>query len=72
MRLIRVLTLAMLTVAPALAQQTSSGDPFPSPIAATEGVISVNFVEFASIPDVGTEAPRMMILVDGRVHAACS
>jgi hypothetical protein len=39
-------------------------DPFPMPIRATEGVIRVSFVEFASIPDVSGEAARMMLLVD--------
>lgn len=48
--------------APASAQRPT--DPFPTPIAATEGVIRVSFVEFASIPDAGGEAARMMLLVD--------
>ena len=39
-------------------------DPFPKPIPATEGVIRVNFVEFASLPDVDGEAARMMLLVN--------
>jgi hypothetical protein len=39
-------------------------DPFPTPIPATEGVIRVSFVEFASVPDVDGEASRMMLLVD--------
>ena len=35
------------------------------PIPATEGVIKVNFVEFASLPDLGEPMPaRMMLLVD--------
>ena len=39
-------------------------DPFP-PIEATAGVISVNFREFAVIPDAsGNEAPRLMHLVN--------
>ena len=41
-----------------------SNNPFPTPIPATEAVIAVNYVEFASIPDVGTAAPRMNLLVD--------
>ena len=32
-----------------LAQVTN--DPFPTPIPATDGVITVKFVEFATIPD---------------------
>src|SRR5262245_56529935 len=39
-------------------------DPYPEPIEATQGVITVNFVEFASIPDENGEAPRLMHLVD--------
>ena len=61
MSMTRVLVLLLLAV-PALAQTPT--DPFPTPIAATEGVIRVSFVEFASIPDVGGEAARMMLLVD--------
>jgi Glucose / Sorbosone dehydrogenase len=53
---------ALLSACSALAQ--SSNDPFPTPIQATEGVITVNFVEFATIPDISGEAPRMMLLVD--------
>ena len=39
-------------------------DPFPAPIPATEGVVRVSFVEFATIPDAAGEPPRMMLLVD--------
>jgi hypothetical protein len=39
-------------------------DPFPTPIEATQGVVTVSFVEFASIPDERGEAPRLMHLVD--------
>jgi len=41
-----------------------SNNPFPTPIPAIEGVIKVNFVEFASVPDAGTEAARMDLLLD--------
>jgi hypothetical protein len=41
-----------------------SNNPFPAPIPATESVIAVRFVEFASVPDAGTEAPRMNLLLD--------
>ena len=54
--------MALLLAVPALAQTPT--DPFPTPIPTTEGVIQVSFVEFASIPDVGGEAARMMLLVD--------
>ena len=57
------LTLACLLTASWAAAQ-SPDDPFPEPIPATEGVIRVSYAEFASIPDVGGEAARMMLLVD--------
>jgi hypothetical protein len=43
-----------------------TNDPFPDPIAAQDGVITVAFVEFASLPDLPGEAQpaRMMMLVD--------
>jgi Glucose / Sorbosone dehydrogenase len=55
---------ALLLAYPALAQTTS--DPFPQPMAATEGVITVQFVEFASLPDIAGQAQpaRMMLLVN--------
>ena len=37
-------------------------DPFPNPIPAEEGAIKVNFVEFATLPDVGTNAARPMLM----------
>jgi len=39
-------------------------DPFPGPIPATEGAISVGAAEFAVLPDIGGVAARMMNLVD--------
>ena len=39
-------------------------DPFPEPIPATEGAITVNIVEFASLPDIDGLAALMMLLVD--------
>lgn len=44
----------------------TTNDPFPRPIAVTEGVIAVRFVEFASLPDIAgeTQPARMMLLVD--------
>ena len=47
---------------PLLPGQTT--DPFPQPIAATEGVIRVGVREFASVPDIDGVAARMMNLVD--------
>jgi len=62
MHVIRVALVGCLISVAVLAQRTA--DPFPTPIPTTEGVIQVRFVEFASIPDVGGEAARMMLLVD--------
>ena len=57
-----LMTAALVTASPLFAQ--TSNDPFPEPIASSEGVIRVNFVEFASIPDIDETAARMMRLVD--------
>jgi hypothetical protein len=59
-----VLLLATWLIAAATARAQVSSDPFPTPIQATDGVIAVKFVEFAAIPDVNGEAPRMMHLAD--------
>ena len=60
--LIRLMPAVLLITCPAFAQTTS--DPFPDPIAATDGVIKVKFAEFATIPETGTAAPRVMQLVN--------
>jgi len=57
------LTFAALLVASPLCAQAAN-DPFPNPIAATEGVVRVNYVEFASIPDIDGTAARMMTMLD--------
>ena len=62
MRLTLMTTALLVTASPLLAQTTN--DPFPSPIPSTEGVIRVDFVEFASIPDIDGSPARMMRLVD--------
>jgi Glucose / Sorbosone dehydrogenase len=63
MSTIRLFVLAVSIASPALAQTTN--DPFPKPINTTEGAIAVNYVEFATIPDMPSgEAPRMNTLVD--------
>ena len=62
MRSSRLVVLALMLAPAALAQ--SPIDPFPASIPATEGVIRVRVVDFASVPDVGGEAARMMLLVD--------
>jgi hypothetical protein len=54
---------ATIVAATAFAQVTN--DPFPEPIPASEAVISVKFVEFATVPDSESGlAPRMMLLAD--------
>jgi hypothetical protein len=45
-------------------QPGQTADPFPQPIAATEGVITVGVREFASVPDIDGVAARMMNLVN--------
>jgi hypothetical protein len=63
MAVARVIALLVLVVACAFAQ--APNDPFPAPINATDGVIKVNFIEFASLPDLGGQQPsRPMLLVD--------
>jgi hypothetical protein len=42
----------------------TTNDPFPEPIRTTDGAITVRFTNFATLPDVGTEAARTMTLVD--------
>jgi glucose/arabinose dehydrogenase len=57
-----VLIATILIASAARGQSTS--DPFPAPIPAADGVIMVKFAEFAAIPDIAAEAPRMMLLLD--------
>jgi Glucose / Sorbosone dehydrogenase len=57
-----VLIAATVLAAPAAAQNTT--DPFPTPIRSTEGVIRVDYREFARVPDIDGQAARMMLLVD--------
>lgn len=62
----------VFAASPALAQRGQPAplppgqttDPFPAPIPATEGVITVSFLEFASLPDINNVAARMMLLVN--------
>jgi hypothetical protein len=58
----RALIIALLTASCVLAQTGS--DPFPQAIPAADGVIRVNVVEFASIPDVDGQPARMMLMVN--------
>ena len=59
----RIFTIAALACASVIAQTPT--DPFPQPINATDNVINVNVVEFATLPDLGGPMPaRPMLLVD--------
>ena len=59
---IRPLIAALLTASCVFAQ--TGTDPFPQPIPATDGVIRVSVVEFATIPDVDGQPARMMLMVN--------
>lgn len=59
---IRGLAALLIVTAGASAQAPAPNDPFPAPIAVTEGIIRVNVAEFASIPDIDGVAARMMNL----------
>ena len=62
-----LMALAFTLAIPGYAQGPgATNDPFPEPIAATQGVITVKFTEFATIPGIAgqPQAPRMMALVD--------
>jgi hypothetical protein len=37
-------------------------DPFPNPIPAEEGAITANFIEFTTLPDVGVNTARPMLM----------
>jgi hypothetical protein len=55
---------AMSVFAASLALAQVTQDPFPQPINTTDGVIKVNYTEFASLPDTDGQAARMMMLID--------
>jgi len=59
---ISVMAVLLVAACGATAQETD--DPFPTPIAASEGMIEVDFVEFATLPAIDGVPARMMILVD--------
>ena len=62
--LVTASVLAQAPAQPAPLPPGQSNDPYPQPIAATEGVIRVNAREFASLPDIDGVPARMMRLVD--------
>ena len=61
LHVIRLVSATLLTASCAFAQNIN---PFPQPINATEGVIRVNIADFATLPQVGGEAARTMLLVN--------
>lgn len=54
---------ALLLAATPGATQTPD-DPFPAPIPAEAGVVNVRVTEFATLPDIGGEAARPMLLIE--------
>lgn len=67
MRMLRLLVALLFVASPAIAQApppNTTDDPFPTPIPATDGVITVSAKEFATLPDADGEAARMMLMVD--------
>jgi hypothetical protein len=62
--LVTMPVLAQAPAQPAPLPPGQSNDPYPQPIAATEGMIRVNVSEFAALPDIDGVAARMMRLVD--------
>lgn len=60
----RLLAGVGVLLAPVVAVGQTPQDPFPTPLPVSEGVIRVGFTEFATIPDIGGVAPRMMRMVD--------
>src|SRR5215207_9701444 len=61
MRLHPFVVATFVLATPAVGQTT---DPFPSPIKAAEGVIRVDYRDFATIPDIDGQPARMMLLTD--------
>ena len=57
-------TAIALCLTAGLAGAQVSNNPFPAPIEAQADIVTVDVVEFASLPDSGEEAARMMQLVD--------
>jgi len=56
-----IAALATLVGTPVTAQTTNQ--PFPSPIDAESNIITVDVIDFATVPDIGGAPPRMMLLV---------
>ena len=58
----RTMTAALLMASGVFAQTPTN--PLPPPIEAVDGLLEVNFVEFATLPDIDGETARMMLLID--------
>ena len=58
-----MLAIAVVCVVMTVAFSQVTSDPFPTPISATDRVIPVKFVEFATIPDFNGAAPRIMTML---------
>src|SRR4026207_725523 len=56
--------IVVMLVAACTTQAQVSTDPFPTPIPATDRVITVKFAEFATIPDFNGAAPRIMTMLN--------
>lgn len=61
---VHLLAAALLAASSYVTLVAQTIEPYPQPINIKDDVIRVNVTEFASIPDVGTEAARMMLLVN--------
>ncbi len=63
----RLIAAASVLACSACAQSPhATNDPFPKPIPASEGAVTVRFVEFATLPEIPGESQpaRMMLLLD--------
>ena len=62
-RLVRTVTIGTLVLSALAVQAQVTNRPLP-PINRTTGIITVGVAEFATIPDVGGMAPRLMLMMD--------
>jgi glucose/arabinose dehydrogenase len=59
-QLIHLAAVLSLSVSCVYAQQGTAVDPYPAPINTTDAVVRVGITDFAMLPRVGGEAPRLM------------
>src|SRR5688572_18074512 len=62
MRIATIGAITLLAALPLIAQ--GQNDPFPAPIPEKEGAITVGVRDFASLPEVGGQPARPMLIVD--------